>query len=260
MSRSNRKKALKNIAKTNSANRNLSYLGATCADILLPEYQPVGKLCISGGSEAVRHDLIVQICRQTLSLGVPTIVLHEGKHHLENRIASVCRGQSRYFRTINASQPYYEPIYRLSDFELSRLITSAALPEDKIDAAGAVYISAMAKLLRKKGIVPYTRIMASCPHNQLDTVIDNAVRAGNLTSDAASAIRNDLALGASARASVELLLNQLVGEGDIICEGQHLSRSTSIMECVKAGGVLMIDIATDDSKHAERRTPYEEKP
>ena len=74
---SNRKKAIKRIGKVNEANRNIQTLGSTNVDQLLPSNYQMGNISISGGNLDVRNKLIVQNCRQDVSVGIPTLVIHE---------------------------------------------------------------------------------------------------------------------------------------------------------------------------------------
>lgn len=247
ISRSNRKKALKKINRVNEANRNVAKIGRVSSDQIIPSSYPMGNLCITGGTQEVRNALVVQNCMQSCSVGVPTIVLHEGNHHLEHDLGAVC-GSQYYFRLINSAHPYYDPIFRLSDNETATTIVNAALPEHKIDTAGVLYLGALSKLLRKRGITPYIRMLASCPHNNIQSVVQNEEQAGHITAAEATAIRNDIAAGDSARASVEYFFSQLQGESSIIAWKSHLSRCTSIAECVRSGGIMAIDIGSTNKR------------
>ena len=89
ISRSNRKKALKKINRVNEANRNVAKIGRVSSDQIIPSSYPMGNLCITGGTQEVRNALVVQNCMQSCSVGVPTIVLHEGNHHLEHDLGAV---------------------------------------------------------------------------------------------------------------------------------------------------------------------------
>ena len=128
------------------------------------------------------------------------------------------------------------------------MIMAASSQNSKIDAAGALYLRAMTALLRSRGVTPYLRMLASCPHNSIQSIILNEERAGHLTSDEATAIRNDINAGMAARANIEYFFSQLQSETDIVAWKSHLSRSTSIQECIKAGGTIVVDIDSTNKK------------
>lgn len=247
ISRSNRKRTLKKINKANEINRNIDKVGHVTADQIIPPSYYMGNLCITGGTQEHRNSLIVQNCMQSYSVGMPTVVLHEGNHHLEHDLSVAC-GTQRYFRLINSSNPYYDPIFRLSDNEAALTIVNASLPERKIDTTGVLYLVALSKLLRKKGIPPYTRMLASCPHNNIQSVIQNEEQSGRLNAVEATSIRNDIITGEPARASLEYFFSQLQGETNIIAWKSHLSRCTSIAECVRSNGILAIDIGSTNKR------------
>ena len=247
VSRSNRKKALKNIKRINEANRNLLYTGRVTVDQVVPCYYQIGNICISGGEQEMRNKLIVQSVLQSASVGMPAVVFHEGNHHLESNLARVCSSQP-YFRIINGNNPFYDPILRLNDDETAMMIVAASNQNNKIDAAGALYLRALTALLRSRGVTPYLRMLASCPHNSIQSVIIHEEQAGHLTPNEATAIRNDINAGMASRANIEYFFSQLQAETDIVAWKSHLSRSTSIHECIRAGGTIVIDINSTSKK------------
>lgn len=60
VSRSNRKKTLKNIERINKANRNLVYTGRVTVDQVIPCYYQIGNICVSGGEQETRNKLVAQ--------------------------------------------------------------------------------------------------------------------------------------------------------------------------------------------------------
>lgn len=247
VSRSNRKKTLRNIERVNEANRNLIYVGKTSVDQIIPCYTQIGNLSITGGERELRDDLIVQSVLQSSSVGLPTIVLHEGNHHLENALSSVCSTQ-QYFRVINRNNPFYDPILRLSNDEAAMMIADASSPNNRIDAEGVIYLRALTELLRRRGVTPYLRMLATCPHNSIQAIIIHEEQVGHLSPDEATSIRNDINSGISSRANIEFFFSQLQNETDIVAWKSHLSRSTSIHECIRAGGTIVIDINSTSKK------------
>lgn len=240
---SKRKKAIKEISKANTENRNVIQLGSVCEDRLIPNNTQMGNICISGGAEDVRNRLVIQNCHQNISIGIPTIIIHEGNHRLEYLFRHEFSNYS-FMRVINSSSPYYEPVYRLDNHELSNLIMNAALSEMKMDASAQVYIKAVASLLRAKGIIPYLRMMETCPYTNLPMVIDQLESSGRLTVAEADSIRNDIISCSGARPVVECFFSQLQQEADILAWKSNLSKSTSIMECTKRNGLMIIDITS----------------
>lgn len=241
VSRFNRKKALRNIEQINKANRNLTQTGKITVDQAIPCYCQIGNICVSGGEQEIRNKLIVQSMLQASSVGMPVVILHEGNQRLENDLVRACSSLP-YFRIINKNNPFYEPIFRLNDEETAMMIVASSNPNNKIDAAGALYLRALTALLRSRGVMPYLRMLASCPHNSIQSVIMQEEQAGHLTPDDATAIRNDINAGMMSRANIEYFFSQLQTETEILAWKGHLSRSTSIQECIKSGGAIVIDI------------------
>ena len=91
-------------------------------------------------------------------------------------------------------------------------------------------------------------MIASCPHNSIQSVIIHEEQAGHLTPNDATAIRNDINAGMASRANIEYFFSQLQAETDIVAWKSHLSRSTSIQECIKSGGTIVIDVDSMNKK------------
>ena len=240
---SNRKKAIKRIGKVNEANRNIQTLGSTNVDQLLPSNYQMGNISISGGNLDVRNKLIVQNCRQDVSVGIPTLVIHEGNYRLEKMLQMAFSGH-RYFRLINAANPYYDPIFRLNDTELGHFVSDAAPSDHPINSAGALYVKALSSLLRKKGITPYMRMLAGCPHNSINSIIQNMEASGIITADEANAYRNDIMAGSNSRADIEYFFHQIELESSVLAWKSNLSRCTSIFECILRNGIMSIDVSS----------------
>ena len=241
ISRGNRNRQLRRIAKTNMINRNLSDIGSVTPFDLFPDYTEVGNVCITGGDEKNRRSLIIQNVRQSILNGETVVVLHENDPELEQEL-SIMNCYSRYFRIINSSNPFYEPIFYLKDCDAASLIVSSSLRDHKIPDDGIVYLEALFQLLKKCSVSPYLRKMASCPHANIQKTILSAERVGAISADEANDIRNDINSTISARPSIETFFTELIKEGALLANKTNLKQSTSIYKCAKHNGVIIIDV------------------
>lgn len=240
---SNRKKAMRKINKVNEANKNIQIMGTILPEQLIPCNYQMGNISISGGSADIRNELIVQNCRQSASIGIPILIIHEGNYRLEHLLQSNFSGH-RYFRILNNSNPYYDPIFRLTDTESGYFVSDAAPANHSIGSNGALYVRALSTMLRRRGITPYIRMFASCPHNAINNIILGLEQAGTITGAEANALRNDIAAGGGERADIEYFFQQLDLESSILAWKSNLSRCTSISECILHNGILSIDVTS----------------
>ena len=243
IARLNRKKARKKIERLNERNRRVRQLGGVRVSQLFPENGRIGSICISGGSETVRNALILQNCRQSVGAGMPTIVLHEGNLLLEQTIRRSFLGHG-YLRVVNASDPCYDPIFRLNDVEIGHFVSEASPDDHRIDARGALYVKTLAFLLRRQGISPYTRMFAHCPHGSIGSVIDVLERSGKLNAGEAKRARKETARGAGAHADMDYYFQQLELESPVLAWKRNLPGCTSIAECIRRKGILTIDLGS----------------
>lgn len=240
---SNRKKEKRRINKLNEQNRNIQLMGNTSPSQVIPCNYQMGNISISGGTEAIRNELIVQNCKQSASIGVPTIIIHEGNYLLEQLLQTAFSGH-RYLRIINSSNPFYDPIFRLNDMEIGHFISDSSPKNHKVDSSGALYVKALSAILRRRGITPYTRMFANCPHGSINNLIVKMEQSGALNADEADKLRNEVSLGSKAQADVEYFFQQLELESPILAWKSNLSRCTSISECILRNGIMSIDVAS----------------
>jgi len=240
---SNRRKAKRRINKLNEHNRNIQLMGNISPDQIIPCNFQMGNISISGGTGAVRNELIIQNCKQGTSVGVPTIINNEGNYLLEQMLQTTFSGH-RYLRIINSSNPFYDPIFRLNDMEIGHFISDSSPKDHKVDSGGALYIKALSTILRRRGITPYTRMFAHCPHGSINNMIVNMENSGVLNADEADRLRNEVSMGSKAQADVEYFFQQLELESPILAWKSNLSRCTSISECILRNGIMAIDVAS----------------
>ena len=239
----NRKKAKRRISRINEYNRNVQIWGNTSPDQIIPCNFQMGNISISGGTEAIRNGLIVQNCKQSVSVGVPTIIIHEGNHLLEQMSQATFSGY-RYLRIINPSNPFYDPLFRLNDMEIGHFISDSSPKDHKVDSSGALYIKALSTILRRCGITPYVRMLTHCPHGSINNMIAKLEHSGVLNADEADRLRHEVSLGSNVQADVEYFFQQLGIESSILAWKSNLSGCTSISECILKKGIMAIDITS----------------
>ena len=243
ISRGNRNRQLRKINKANVINRNLSKIGRVSSERLFPELVNLGNICISGQDENARRKLVIQSVKNAVSLNQPVIILHEGDISLENELLNTLQVGNRSLKVINKSNPYYEPFLKLTNDEIASLIAaSSSYNQHKISDEGRIYLKAIMKLLRKCSITPYTKKISSCPHATIQHAVISAESAGALTHVEAEEIRNDINLGVSARPAIEYFFSELSNEDSIIADRNRLSNSTSINECIRSNGMIVLDV------------------
>lgn len=241
---SRRRRTKRKINRLNEKNRNIQLLGCVTADQIIPCSRQTGNISISGGSKTVRNELIIQNCRQSLTAGIPVIIIHEGNYLLEQTLQSTFFG-GRYLRIINASNPFYDPVFWLNDnTEIGHFISEASLKNHKVNSEGTLYVQALATLLSKLKIPPYLRMFAHCPFNSINERILKLEQAGVLNADEANSLRKDMAIDPKAQSEVAYYFQQLELESPILPWKSNLSRCTSISECILKNGIMAIDIGS----------------
>lgn len=247
ISNHNRKKTVNKIKKMNDANKRIVDLGRVYADNILSDHEMIANVCITGGTEEARNNLLLQNCKQSVSNGIPVIIIHEGNYHLDYDVKQTFQGRC-YCRSVSKAEPFYEPLMRLSDQEISNLLLEASKEGDEIGADGALYLKSISSIARRKGINPYTRMLSTFPYSQVQTVIAGLESKGVINSLDAATLRNDITTGACERSRIDKFFSELINQCDIVAGKGQLARSTSISECIRNRGVLLIDVGTCSKK------------
>lgn len=247
ISKHNRKKTVNKIKKMNDANKRIVDLGRVYADNILSEQEMIANVCITGGTEEARNNLLLQNCRQSVLNGIPVIIIHEGNYHLDYDIKQAFQGKC-YCRSVSKAEPFYEPLMRLSDQEISNLLLEASKEGDEIGADGALYLKSISNIARRKGINPYTRMLSTFPYPQVQMVIAGLESKGAINSLDASTLRNDITTGLCERSRIDKFFSELINQCDIVAGKGQLARSVSISECIRNKGVLLIDVGTCSKK------------
>ena len=247
ISKHNRKKTVNKIKKMNDANKRIVDLGRVYADNILSEQEMIANVCITGGTEEARNNLLLQNCRQSVLNGIPVIIIHEGNYHLDYDIKQAFQGKC-YCRSVSKAEPFYEPLMRLSDQEISNLLLEASKEGDEIGADGALYLKSISNIARRKGINPYTRMLSTFPYPQVQMVIAGLESKGAINSLDASTLRNDITTDLCERSRIDKFFSELINQCDIVAGKGQLARSVSISECIRNKGVLLIDVGTCSKK------------
>lgn len=247
ISNHNRKKTIQKINKMNETNKRIVNLGHVYPDSILPEQEPTANVCITGGTQEARNSLILQNCKQSVANGVPVIIIHEGNYHLEYDVKKAFQGKC-YCRTVSKSEPFYEPLMRLNDQEISNFIIEASKEGDMIEADGLLYLRSISCMARKKGINPYTRMLSTFPYSQAQVIISGLEAKGLINLTEAAALRNDVTTGTSERSKIDKFFSELISQCEIVAGKGQLARSASISECIRNNGILSIDVGTCSKK------------
>lgn len=137
---------------------------------------------------------------------------------------------------------------RLSDQEIANFIIEASKEEDEIKADGAFYIKAISSLARRKGIKPYIRMISTFPFSQAQMIVSGLEAKGSINSLDASTLRNDITVGSCERARIDRFFSELTNQCGMLAGKTQIARSTSIAECIRNQGVLLIDVGTCSKK------------
>jgi hypothetical protein len=244
---SRRKKTIKQINKTNEINRRITDIGITSVSNLMPSFESHGNVLVSGGKTHIRELLTLQNIEQAVNANLPVVVLHENNAHIEYDIRTNYQ-HLPFVRFVSENAPYYDPILRLNDFDSAKLLYEASKYSSNIATDGGEYLRLVSAICRKQGTNPYIRLLGGCPHNKLGEIVTNMEDKGLLSADEALYFNNNLPRYDKVISSVELYMEDLCKDGKCLSWKNGLGKSTSIEECVKASGIIVIDVNSFDNK------------
>lgn len=240
------KHALKRIQETNEINRGITNYDTSDIEPFVGDSESIQNIVVSGLNRDIRNRSIVAVLANAYDHGFHTVVLHNGNQQLEQRVLSMFGTGNAV--VINANYPLYDPVFGLSDSEISRMIIQTAPKGYEIAAVGKYYIEGMIGFLRSKGKAPCTVSCMSCPHLTLLDNVSDAETKGKITSDEAKRITSQLVQGGTERANVENYFSALKDQAyPLIAKKTNLNDAMTLRDAVKQYPVSVFDIMSDSN-------------
>ncbi len=205
---------------------------------------------VSGNNKAVNDRVSCAAAYNAFKLGAPVVVLHCGNSQLESLLRQAFMGE-RGFHVVNDTHRCYEPFLGLNKNRIAELVLSSAPEACRINYVGGSYIRGLTDYLLVRSRVPCARSYISCPHDDLESTIDDNEARGVISSTDANRIRDQLKKGLSERGNVEQYFRVLNRQADcILADKDMLARgeAVSIHEAVKNNEVIVIDIVDSSNE------------
>lgn len=206
-------------------------------------------IIVSGNNKQIRDRVCCSATYNAFTNGEGVIVLHCGNSELESLLVDAF-DSTNGLHLINESNQFYDPFLDMDKNQIAQLVLSSATESCKVQHNGGIYIKGLTDYLMARGQVPCARSYIKCPHDSMWRKIQEHVRNGDMTSDVAEEINDELTRGQVERGNVEHYFNVLNSQAETILATKDIIKSGSginIRGAVNRNQVIVFDITPSAS-------------
>lgn len=234
-------KALKDIQKSNDDNKDIVHYQPSQIEAFFDENEPINNMVISGGLNSIRCRAIVRSIECAYMQGYSVVVLHNSNAELEAQLLSAYGNQ--YINCINRSNPIYDPFYKRSNAEISRLVIESGQSGFEIGSVGKYYLDGISDFIRAKNLLPYIQMYIDCPHMELFNKVQKLEKEGGITDIVANSITSRLMQGESERGNIEFFFSRFNDQCEgIVATKKRLKYAINVAISSARKQILAIDI------------------
>ena len=231
----------------NRARRSLRTLAAIPAeDLIVCE----GNAMISCKDEGVKARAIAGRAAAYASNGWPVVLAHEGNDAIVSAVHAHATTHGERVIEVDGSSRFYEPLLSLDARDAASLIYRAAMNMRQTTSELLAYLEVLTRLVETRRVPMCLRALQSCPNAEIFQVIANAEAKGRITSGEAAGMRAVVDVTPQGRVAAQGLLLDLIREGDMLPDINHLMSSYSLSTFARSGNgaVLCIDMGATTGK------------
>ena len=140
------RKAMREIQEANEARRGIIYYRPSQIEAFFDESVPIESLIVSGGSNNLRIRSVTRAIECAFLQGYSILVIHAGNIELEQCLVNYFG--SSLMCIINRNNAIYDPFYRATNDEISRLVLSSSQRKHRISSSGRYYLNGISDYIR----------------------------------------------------------------------------------------------------------------
>ena len=234
--------------RINHINRSVNEYRPNRIEAFLPPGSPVSSAVVSGGTGIVRSSVICAQITHAVENGLPVIILHEGDLDLEQHIRSRF-SQLPEYAEISTRRPAFEPMYGLSDLEISNEIVESTPPQFDMKYNVKYYLDGVASFMNGTGKSTSFHMFSTCPHLRIFDLVDDAQMQGKITDQTSQEIKSKLMMGQSENLKLESVLASLRMEMEPVLWKKGCGfRPENVFTAINDRRILCFDIVSLSSQ------------
>lgn len=234
--------------RANSMNRSVVEYKPCEIDAFFEPERGVYNALVSGGNSQLRNNAMVSQAICAFRNGFPVIVLHEGNRQLEQQLKSTFSGTGRY-REISISSPCFEPLYGLSELEITNQILETAPKDYDIKFNARYYIDGISAFLKASGKNLSFKLFSTCPHSTIFDKVDDLELQGKIRDYEAQEIKSKLMMGQSENYKLDTFLASLRMEMEqLMYVSKRGYKPLNIITALKENSILSFDLTSVTNK------------
>lgn len=237
-----------NTDRVNSRNRSIAEYRPCDIEAFFNPQNGVYNALISGGNPQLRTNAMVAQAVCASSNGFPVVILHEGNHQLEQLLRNCFWGGKEYIE-VSPNSPCFEPLYGLTELEISSLCTETAPKDYDLKYNARYYIDGISAILKASGKNCSFNRLSNCPHSSIFDKVDALETGGKISSDVAHEIKSKLMVGQSENYKLDTYLANLRMQMEpILYQSGVAKKPVNILSAIKGKAILCLDASSVTNK------------
>jgi len=208
--------------------------------------RPLQNIVISGNNEEIRARAICASAYQSQRNNRPVIVLHDGNRELMYRMGEVFRNSPNYY-SISGDNQIYNPFAGRNGREISNfIISSGSNGNTPLNRFSVGLVDAITTFLEARGIPLTLSAYIECIKNEEYRQVTELADMGEISESTALLISNRIRDSRESLGDVDAYFGMLDMEMSSILAPVAEERNVSIKSAVNGGGVVMIDVSSNN--------------
>lgn len=203
---------------------------------------------VSGGTDVLRSEVIVNLCIAATNASIPVIILHQGDTELQRLFRTIYQQHPAYIE-VGSRGKYFDPFYQIPVDQISGIIIKTAPKTYNLSGDGAAYLNALTGYLDAKKHLITLKGLSSAPPAKISNLLSNAASKNTLTPATVQELQAYLAQGQSEAWRVKTYLSSLYDECVQLLPPDKRSYTdcVSIIHSILNRSVLNLDIISDNN-------------
>ena len=240
------RKAMREIQEANEARRGIIYYRPSQIEAFFDESVPIESLIVSGGSNNLRIRSVTRAIECAFLQGYSILVIHAGNIELEQCLVNYFG--SSLMCIINRNNAIYDPFYRATNDEISRLVLSSSQRKHRISSSGRYYLNGISDYIRCNHKLPRCYMFVKCPHQTLIDRVNSAENKGIISPSEARNVVSQITQGQADRGSIESFFHDLsIQGGAVLSSKNNAAYATNLVNESNNHRILSVDVQSNSN-------------
>lgn len=232
------------VAKNNSKRRGVVYYRRGTVAGFTDDNQCQMHTLVSGGSAGIRSEVLANLCITASNHNIPTLILHQGDHELEQLLADVYINRPDYLN-IGPGNHKLDPFSYTDPAAIHKLILDSAPDKFNITADGSEYINSLVSFLVYRGRNVTLQKLVRCPFASMPQILSSQSLLQIIPYNKLQSLQSSIAAGQKESSHIKSYLEELYDECRLLLPPSKTVPSVNLADALLKPGIVSLDVVSD---------------